>query len=578
MPKLALKIDSVEATRQREDRIACQRMLYEHRRLKTFASWLLLIAIFTTTLLANVSSAQEARSVPDQTRPRPTTFKKVAIIEFHREIDMNQHRYFKNRFAAAERAGVDLLIVEIDSPGGLKIESLEMSRMLRDCDWAYTVCLITKEAISGGALIALGCDEIQIAPHAKFGDIGEIGFDPEQMAFRLIEPKIESYLYRDARDIAESKGRPPALAESMVDKDALVYFRPKLGKAQDAKDDQEDEEVEIADAGAAEEKAKLANSKTFNGDRFEFKIVRSDAELKPDPPWNLVPETAEERFFTASGQRTFELGIANGLVEGREELADTMGVELSSANVYRHTVTDNVVHTLNTSWVTGLLIIVGLIALYVELSAPGIGIGGLLAGLCALLFFWSRFFGGTSGWLEVLLFVAGVTFVLFEIFIIPGFGIPGATGLFLMLASVVLASQDFVFPTTADQWNQSLTTMVTLALSGCVFIVAAVFITKRLGSIPIFNQLVLNPTEQNSEQSKDNEGSGKTDPQTHPHVSVGDWGKTESPLRPAGRAMFAGRSVDVVSDGSFVDRGLQVKVTKISGNIITVAVVEQENA
>ena len=53
-------------------------------------------------------------------------------------------------------------------------------------------------------------------------------------------------------------------------------------------------------------------------------------------------------------------------------------------------------------------------------------------------------------------------------------------------------------------------------------------------------------------------------------VGVGDWGVAESPLRPAGKAVFGEEYVDVVTDGSFVEAGVQVRVIKISGNHIVV--------
>lgn len=491
-----------------------------------------LMTVLFVGILVWVGPLCGQNSVPDQTRPRPDSFKKVALIEFHRQIDHNQTRYFKNRFAAAKKAGADLVIVEIDSPGGLKIESLEMSRMLRDCKWAYTVALITKEAISGGALISLGTDEIIIAPNAKFGDIGEIAFDPDQGAFRLIEPKIESYLSRDARDIAESKGRPPELAEAMVDSDALVYINDQANPP-------------------------------------AFKVVRSDQDDKPEAPWALVEESGPERFLTVSGQRANELGIAQGAAESREDLAAEFGFSLRETRIYKRTSTDTVVHFLNLPLVTGLLVVVGLVALYVEFSAPGIGIGGLLFGLCTLLFFWSRFLGGTSGWLEVILFVAGLMFLAVELFVIPGFGIPGLTGILLMLASFVLASQDFIVPTTAKQTDTVLFSFLTLIGASLVFVVAAVLITKKLGRMPLLSGLVLDAPELAEVES--DKSTKDAAAEVHPEVSVGDWGKAESVLRPAGRAIFNGRSFDVVSDGSFVKADEQVKIVRIQGSIITVA-------
>ena len=101
-----------------------------------------------------------------------------------------------------------------------------------------------------------------------------------------------------------------------------------------------------------------------------------------------------------------------------------------------------------------LLLVIGGAALYIELHAPGIGIGGFVAAVCFLLFFWSRYLGGTAGWLEVSLFVAGVSCLLLEVFVIPGFGIFGLGGGALVLASLVLASQTFLWPRNEYQFEQ----------------------------------------------------------------------------------------------------------------------------
>jgi membrane-bound serine protease (ClpP class) len=466
------------------------------------------------------------------------------VIEFKGPIDEKLTTFFNNRFAVARKTGVDLLVIEIDSPGGLKVESLTMARKLRDCKWAYTVAIIENEAISGGALVALGCDEIHINPNAKFGDVGEIGFDSEEFAWRLIEPKIESYLSRDARDLAESKGRPRDLAEALVDKDFIVYTKPN----------DDDPENGVA----------------------QFQGVRFDATEKPQPPWSMVPESGPERFLTVSGQRAVELTLAQGHQSSREKLAAEFGFELEKTKVLKPNIKDATVYHLNRPFATFLLVTIGLIALYFELSAPGIGIGGLISGLCAILFFWSKFFGGTGGWLEVILFAAGAFFLIMELFIIPGFGVPGIAGLALMFASVFLASQNFVIPDSADQWNKSLTTLVMLLLSGFGFITAAFFITKHFGSLPIFNRLILSPPPEREEDGAKLDSDGKPIPQSHPVISVGDWGTADSLLRPAGRAKFAGRSFDVISDGQFIDPGTQVRVISIKGNIITVAEVTDE--
>jgi membrane-bound serine protease (ClpP class) len=60
-------------------------------------------------------------------------------------------------------------------------------------------------------------------------------------------------------------------------------------------------------------------------------------------------------------------------------------------------------------------------------------------------------------------------------------------------------------------------------------------------------------------------------------VGIGDWGVAESPLRPAGKAIFGDAYLDVVADGSFVDKGKQVRVIQVSGNRIVVREIEAES-
>lgn len=183
--------------------------------------------------------------------------------------------------------------------------------------------------------------------------------------------------------------------------------------------------------------------------------------------------------------------------------------------------------------------------------------------------------GGTSGWLEVILFIAGMIFLVMEIFVIPGTGIAGIGGGLLLLASVVLASQDFVVPQTVWDWNRLLVSLLTVICSCSIFLVAAFFITRSLGSIPIFNRLVLSPDGPAATVNADKNDKKEGADIDHPEISVGDWGKSQTQLRPSGRAVFNGRSFDVVSDGSFVEPDTQVKVIRIQGNVVTVAEVIQ---
>merc|ERR1711923_644963 len=71
-----------------------------------------------------------------------------------------------------------------------------------------------------------------------------------------------------------------------------------------------------------------------------------------------------------------------------------------------------------------------------------------------IIYFWSQYLNGTSGWLEVMLFLAGVVCLAAEIFVVPGMGVLGLGGGLLIVASLVLASQSFVFPANSYQVQQ----------------------------------------------------------------------------------------------------------------------------
>ncbi len=482
---------------------------------------------------------------------RQSEFKKPALIEFHGPIDTKRTKYFRNRIARVKASGADLVVIDIDSPGGLAFESVEIAETLRDVDWAYTVAFIPREAISGAAIIAFGCDEIVMGDQARIGDIGVIQFDYQLFAFRYAPAKAISMLSRQAQDLAIAKGRPKELAEAMVDKDVVVF----------------------QNKAAAQTKLQFKTVRLENENQNPIEAAKKSG--LDTNQWVLIEESGPQRFLTVNGPTAVNLGIASFNAASLQDVSRQLNVT-GSFTKYRYKMKDDFVYWLNTWIVTALLIIIGLIALYVELSAPGIGAGGLIAGLCAALFFWSRFLGGTSTWLEVILFMAGIIFLLMEIFVIPGWGVSGFTGLLLIFVSVVLAGQEFVIPETERQWSQLLTSMLVFFCSACVVLIAAGFITKRLGSIPIFNRLVLSPqlATADGDDVTDVKSGAKPSLPVHPEVSVGDWGVAESLLRPAGRVRFGNASVDVVSDGAFIEPETQVRVTEISGNRIVVAEIE----
>ncbi len=505
---------------------AMDRYLPSHSRRTTRAFLLVGICLLG---IATPCQAKEAQ---------PPACKLGVLIELRGEIGPMLEQFLYRRLDKAKSLGADLIILEIESPGGYLHTSENIAKRLRDLDWAHTVAYVPDYAYSGAAIAALGCDEIIMEPRALIGDAGPIIQD-ENFQFQHAPEKILSPLRQIVRGLAEAKGRPPAVAEAMVDRNLKVFHVTN----------------------------RITKEETF--------MSEEDIESQENPDdWEKgkqIPESGDGDFLTVDGDQAVAIQLAEGTASSREELKERYQLE-KELIVLRKTGVDTAVAVLNWPLVTGLLFVIGLIALYVEFSAPGIGVGGLTAGLCFTLFFWSRFMGGTAEWLELILFFAGLVFLAVELFVLPGFGVAGLTGALLLLASIVMASVHFTIPSTPLEKSTLAATLMVVMVSGSLFAVSAMVISRRLPSIPLLSQLALIPTPETTgslpdprdEEGADNSGTG------HFRPRIGDVAVADSALRPAGRARFADRFVDVVTEGTFVSKGQRIRVIEVYGNRIVV--------
>jgi membrane-bound ClpP family serine protease len=166
----------------------------------------------------------------------------------------------------------------------------------------------------------------------------------------------------------------------------------------------------------------------------------------------------------------------------------------------------------------------------------------------------------------VLLFVVGLGFVGLELFVLPGTGIFGFGGIAMIFVSIVLATQTFIWPRSAEDFARlpvSLS-MIFAAVAGVA--VALILFRKYLTHMPVFNRLMLkSPVSDDSLESLD-----QREALVHWRHLVGQTGKTVTPLVPAGKAKFGHEVVDVVSDGEMIDPDQPVVVIEVSGNRVVV--------
>lgn len=435
----------------------------------------------------------------------------------------------------ARSQGKNLIIFAIDSPGGLLYSSDEMAKKVLSATDVRTVAYIQNQALSGASFLALACDEIYMAPNAMLGDAGPIEF--RDAKFEHVPEKEVSFVAKRLGDIAESKGRPRALAEAMVDRNLVVF--------------------EVRNTQTAEIRY-LTDREIQNSEHPEHWEKRRTI-------------TEEDRFLTVNGEEAKEYGLADETLESEEALWRHLGLE-SPPPTFGRTSIDTVVYLLNSTTASYLLILLGVTLLYVELNIPGITVAGIGSFLCFLLFFWSHILGGTAGWLEVVLFLAGVGFLGIEIFVIPGFGVTGVSGILCILGSIVLASQTFVLPRFPTQWDALIESATTTLAALATFVVVAIILSRFLPRLPFLSGMVLHPPKADElVPAPAASGAGvPTGPVPELNGLVGKEGTAFTDLRPAGKARFGGEFFDVVAEGSFVAEGSRIRVIEVTGNRVVV--------
>jgi membrane-bound serine protease (ClpP class) len=469
---------------------------------------------------------------------------RAQMIKIDGKIEPVLEAFIERQIDRAVADGVNTIIFHIDSTGGPLQQSQNLASSIADLDpkKVRTIAYIPKEAIGSAAVIAMGCDEIYMQPTAHFGDARPMQGDSDRENERIADD-IVRHFKESLSTLAKQKGRPEGIAEAMADKSVQVF----------------------------QVKNRRTGRVWFLTDA---EIHNSNGEWEKGLP---VPESGRNQLLTLNGARAHELLLAEPPVRDFDDLKQRLGVppETNIAEATR-TWVDSLVFWLNTDLALFFLVVVGFICIYVELHLMT-GVLSIIAALCFALFFWSHFLGGTAGWLEVVLFLIGAGCLALEIFVLPGVGIFGVTGVLLIFSSLILASQTWHNIEPNEDYKRLSWTLGTLGGSIISVIIIAVTMSRFLPHVRVFDRLVLSPPGVGDLRHlgprlrpglADDHMGGSLSEQLR--VLVGHEGIAITGLRPAGKAKINGRLIDVVSDGPFIPQDRRIEVVEVSGNRIVV--------
>ncbi|MGH7339004.1 MAG: SDH family Clp fold serine proteinase, partial [Candidatus Rokuibacteriota bacterium] len=173
----------------------------------------------TLGLLSAVVSA--ATSEAQETRPV------VYVARIEGVIDLGLAPFVRRVLDDAAAAGAAAVVLEINTFGG----RVDAAVVIRDALLGTpltTVAFIDKRAISAGALISLAAKTIVMADGGTIGAATPVQAGAE--GAQPVSEKTVSYMRKEFRATAESRGRPPLIAEAMVDPDVEIPGVIEKGK------------------------------------------------------------------------------------------------------------------------------------------------------------------------------------------------------------------------------------------------------------------------------------------------------------------------------------------------------------
>ncbi|KRT71685.1 MAG: hypothetical protein XU13_C0040G0020 [Candidatus Rokubacteria bacterium CSP1-6] len=183
-----------------------------------------------TVLLAVLALLGLPGVLPAGEPPPPRGTQQVVFVaRIEGVIDLGLAPFVERVLEEAATAGAAAVILEINTFGG----RVDAAVLIRDAllrARVRTVAFVNKRAISAGALISLAAETIAMADGGTIGAATPVEIGLPGAPAQPVAEKTVSYMRKEFRATAESRKRPPLLAEAMVDADVEIPGLSDKGK------------------------------------------------------------------------------------------------------------------------------------------------------------------------------------------------------------------------------------------------------------------------------------------------------------------------------------------------------------
>jgi membrane-bound serine protease (ClpP class) len=466
---------------------------------------LLPILAFLTSLIFGIFSGFAQDSKPKSERL-------VYKFNIKENIAPAIWRQTKQAFAEANSLKADLFLIHMNTYGGTVVDADSIRTRILNSKIPVVV-FVDNNAASAGALISLACDRIYMRSGASIGAATVVNQTGEKMP-----DKYQSYMRSMMRATAEAHGKNTIIS------------------GQDT--------------------------------TYRWKRDPLIAEAMVDERIYIPNVIDSGKILTFTPSEAMKNGYCEGICENVNEVLKLNKMETARIVEYKPTALERFIGFMVNPVVSGILIMLILGGIYFEMQAPGIGFPLGVAVLATVLYFSPLYLEGLAANWEILMFIIGLILIALEIFVVPGFGITGISGITLAFCGLVLSlvkNVNFSFENV--KVYDLLVAVGTVFLGTVGGITLAIYLSRKMFTAETGRFAHLSLHEVMSKES----GYLGVDPELM--QLKGKKGIAATTLRPSGKINIDGQTYDAMAVSGMIDKGTNIVVTKVEAAQLYVEIV-----
>ncbi len=420
-------------------------------------------------------------------------------FDINREIGSTTWIITQNALAEANELQADAIILHLNTYGGQVVFADSIRTAILNSKIPIHV-FIDNNAASAGALISIACDSIYMRAGANIGAATVVNQSGEKMP-----DKYQSYMRSTIRATAESHG-----------KDTLV----------------------------------------IKGDTTLFwKRDPHIAEAMVDESIYIEGVIDTGKILTFTTLEAIKHGFCEGQVNNINEVIQKLGYNNYELVSYTPSFYNGLKGFLTNPVLHGILILVIIGGLYFELQSPGIGFPLLASAIAAVLYFAPLYIDGLAANWEILLFIIGIVLIALEVFVVPGFGITGISGIILVFTGLTLSLvNNVVFDFSHVEGQDLMKSLIVVASGTFLSFIIAIPLSLKLFSTGPLSKIALQSTQEIEQGYISFDNSLKQ--------MVGREAITITPLRPSGKIEVDDETYDAIAMVGMIDKNVEVQILK----------------